>query len=86
MYEASILFLGEVYLLYLYVDRVCFQKHTKEMVHNFDTDIFETHEFEDDPQKCLSWFVLKNQKERAFFCERQEPQEKKIKKPRFTRK
>ena len=43
MYYASILFLGEIYLLYLYVDKLRFKKHTKEMVHNFDTDIFDTH-------------------------------------------
>ena len=62
MYYASVLFLAEIYLLYLYVDKVCFKKHTKEMVHNFDTDIFETQEFEEDGEKCLGWFVLEGQK------------------------
>ena len=86
MYYASVLFLIEIYILYIYVDKVCFKMHTNEMVHNFDTDIFNTQEFERDESKCLSWYVLKNQKERAFFCERQDPVESPSKRLKFVRK
>lgn len=37
MYYASALFLAEIYVLYLYVDRFYFKRNTKDMVHNFDT-------------------------------------------------
>ncbi len=45
MYYVSILFLIEIYSLHLFIDGYYFKIHTKEMVHNFDTDIFETQDF-----------------------------------------
>lgn len=47
------------------------------MVDNFSTDVFNEAKIIEEEERSLSWFVLKNQRERAFFCEKLEYSKKK---------